>query len=146
MMISEIKEIYLRDLKKLSEEIGLFTDESAIWKTAGDIKNSSGNLCLHLCGNLQHFIGAQIGKTGYVRDRDAEFSSRNIPASKLQEEISKAEAAVTIALDKMKEEELATIYPQTFIGKDVTNGYFLVFLIAHFNYHLGQVNYLRRVL
>jgi hypothetical protein len=70
---------FLRDLEKLKTEISSFKDESNLWKISGDIKNSAGNLCLHLCENLQHFIGAVLGNSGCVRNRDAEFSRKNVP-------------------------------------------------------------------
>ena len=79
-MIETLSQLFLRDLDKLKTEITSFKDEKKIWEISGDIKNSAGNLCLHLCGNLQHFIGAVLGNSGYVRNRDAEFSRKNVPA------------------------------------------------------------------
>ncbi len=145
-MIETIKEILLREIVKLEEEIKSFPDEQLIWKTSGEIKNSAGNLCLHLCGNLQHFIGAELGKTGYARNRDAEFSLKNISKEKLIEEIRKAKDVVGATLDKLSEDDLLKIYPQSFIPKEVTTEYFLVHLLSHFDYHLGQINYVRRIL
>lgn len=144
-MLETLNEIFQREIQKLEDEIKSFTDESLIWKTSGEIKNSSGNLCLHLCGNLQHFIGATIGKTGYVRNRDAEFSSTNISKEKLAEEIQQTKETVMVSLKKISDADLQAIYPQTFINKDVTTEYFLIHLLSHLDYHLGQINYLRRM-
>ena len=83
MFKDELVEIFIRDLDKLEQEINAYSDESRLWVIKSEIKNSAGNLCLHLTGNLQHFIGAVLGKTGYVRNRDAEFSDKNIPRSRL---------------------------------------------------------------
>jgi uncharacterized damage-inducible protein DinB len=145
-MIETLKEILLREIGKLEEEIKSFPDEQFLWKTSGEIKNSAGNLCLHVCGNLQHFIGAELGNTGYVRNRDAEFASKNISKEKLIEEIRAAKKAVSATLEKLSEADLQKTYPQSFIPKEVTTAYFLVHLLAHFDYHLGQINYLRRIL
>jgi len=145
-MTETLKEILLREIVKLEDEIKSFSDEQLLWKTAGEIKNSAGNLCLHLCGNLQHFIGAELGKTGYVRNRDAEFSSKNISKEKLIAEIQKAKNAVASSLEKLSEADLQKVYPQNFIGKEITTEYFLVHLLSHVDYHLGQINYLRRIL
>ena len=144
-MIDTFKEILLREIVKLEEEIKSFSDEESLWKTVGEIKNSAGNLCLHLCGNLRHFIGAELGKIGYVRNRDAEFSSRNISKEKLLEEIQEAKKSVETSLDKLSESDLQKVYPQIFIPKEVTTEYFLIHLLSHFDYHLGQINYLRRM-
>jgi len=77
--IASINKIIERDLNKLEEEINLYSSEETIWKIDREIKNSGGNLCLHLCGNLQHFIGAILGKTGYIRNRDNEFIAKATP-------------------------------------------------------------------
>jgi len=82
-MIESVKKLFGRDLRRLFREIEAFDNEAALWQTGGDVKNSAGNLCLHLCGNLQTYIGAVLGGTGYVRDRDAEFSLKDIPREKL---------------------------------------------------------------
>ena len=60
-----ISQLLQRDLEKLKTEISSFKDEKKIWEISGEVKNSAGNLCLHLCGNLQHFIGAALGNSGY---------------------------------------------------------------------------------
>ena len=143
-MLETIKEILLREITKLEEEIKSFPDEKLIWQTFGEIKNSGGNLCLHLCGNLQHFIGAELGKTGYIRNRDAEFSTASLSKEKLLEEIERTKNSVRTTLEKIPEHDLQKTYPQNFIPKDVTTGFFLVHLVSHFDYHLGQINYLRR--
>lgn len=145
-MIEPLKDIFLRELLKLEDEIKNFPDEPSLWKTSGDIKNSAGNLCMHLCGNLRHFIGSVLGKTGYVRGRDAEFSTKNGARKKLLDDIEDSKQAVKNSLDKMTDDDLQKIYPQNFLGRDVNTEYFLIHLISHFDYHLGQINYLRRML
>jgi len=145
-MRETLTKLFLRDLEKLKTEISSFKDENKIWEISGDIKNSSGNLCLHLCGNLQHFIGAILGNSGYVRNRDAEFSRKDVPIRELVAEIELTTKAVEKSLKEMKEEKLEEIFPINVFGYEMTTGYFLTHLATHLNYHLGQVNYHRRLI
>ena len=150
-MVAEfISEIFERELNKLIEEIKLYPSEASIWKISGGIKNSGGNLCLHICGNLQHFIGNVLGNTGYIRNRDKEFTISNIPASELIIEIKKTIEAVVSTLQKNSEinlEEEYTAFPAHLLGKEkLTKGFFLMHLISHMGYHMGQINYHRRMI
>ena len=144
-MKNSILEIFERDLKKLSDEISAYGEEALIWKTVDGISNSAGNLCLHVCGNLRHFIGATLGHDGYVRNRDAEFSKTNVPREKLLAEIEAASRAVNKALSSMGNEMWNKEYPLNVLGEIRSTEYFLIHLVAHFNYHLGQINYHRRL-
>ena len=145
-MIDILKQLFTSDLEKLKTEISSYTDEMNLWKISGDIKNSGGNLCLHLCGNLQHFIGAVLGNSGYVRKRDAEFSKKNVPVKELVKEVELSITAVENTLNHLKEERLGEKYPRNVFGYEMTTEYFLIHLAAHLNYHLGQINYHRRLL
>lgn len=149
-MVAEFAaEIFERELNKLIEEIKLYPDEKTIWKIAPGIKNSGGNLCLHICGNLQHFIGNVIGNSGYVRNRDREFSD-TVPSSELISEIEKTIKAVVSAFESSPEidlEEEYTAFPAHLLGKEkLTKGFFLMHLISHMDYHIGQINYHRRMI
>lgn len=144
-MKNVIAEILDRDLKKLSDEIQGYADEAQIWKVADGIANSAGNLTLHMCGNLRHFIGATLGGDGYVRNREAEFSSKHISRQKLLSEIEHTKQAVSKALKDLNDEALKKDYPLNVLGEMRTTEFFLIHLVAHFNYHLGQVNYHRRL-
>ena len=145
-MIDILKQLFTSDLEKLKTEISSYTDEMNLWKISGDIKNSGGNLCLHLCGNLQHFIGAVLGNSGYVRKRDAEFSKKNVSVKELVKEVELTITAVENTLNHLKEERLGEKYPRNVFGYEMTTEYFLIHLAAHLNYHLGQINYHRRLL
>jgi len=138
--------MFLRELDKLHEEISLYDNEQDLWKVSGKITNSAGNLCLHLCGNLQHFIGAILGKSGYERNRELEFSAKNISRKDLLNEIQKTRAIVEVTLKNMHEEDLQQIYPVHKSGKEMTTIYLLTHILCHLNYHLGQVNYHRRMI
>lgn len=137
--------LFTRDLNKLAEEIRLYPDEASIWAVAPGIANSGGNLCLHLCGNLQHFIGTVLGGSGYVRNREAEFASKNIPRQQLLDEIEKTKAAISSTLPDLPHEQLHAPYPIEVFGHPMATVFFLMHLATHLGYHLGQVNYHRRL-
>jgi uncharacterized damage-inducible protein DinB len=146
-MLTEILlHLYERDLNKLRAEIEQYSNEADLWKTSGEITNSAGNLSQHLSGNLQHFFGAVLGGTGYVRDRDAEFASTGITKADLLADIDAAETAVKETLAKLTDEDLSKTYPVQVYDQPMTTGHFLTSLATHFNYHLGQINYHRRLL
>lgn len=146
MLRKVLAEIYERDLDKLKAEIEGYSDEADLWKTADGITNSAGTLCLHLTGNLRHFFGAILGGSGYVRDRDAEFASRNVPRNEMLADIDEAKEIVLGTLAGLTEADLDKPYPVEVFGHPMTTGYFLTHLSTHFNYHLGQLNYHRRIL
>ncbi len=143
--LSSISNIILRDLDSLEREIALYPTTDSIWVVKGEIKNSAGNLALHLCGNLQHYIGAVLGKTGYVRDRPKEFSLKDISAKDLVLEIIRTKEAIKSTLPKIDPTSLEKEYPEKVFADPMTTQYFLVHLSAHLGYHLGQVNYHRRL-
>ena len=146
MLIETVKKLINRDLNKLIQEIESYNDERAIWKVDKGISNSAGNLCLHLIGNLNHFIGAVIGKTGYIRNRDLEFSQKDLPVAELVSKIDDTIAMINEVLPKLNEDELSNEFPLLVLNEKTTTGYFLVHLTAHLSYHLGQINYHRRLL
>lgn len=120
--------------------------ENQLWAIDKTISNSAGNLCLHLIGNINTYIGAELGKTGYIRDRPLEFSLKDIPKSELISKIDATIVVVNNALDSLTEADLEAIYPQIVFEKEMTTGYFLVHLSTHLAYHLGQINYHRRLI
>lgn len=136
----------LRDLNNLEQEIGSYPKDQSIWVLSGEIKNTGGNLCLHLCGNLQHFIGAVLGKTGYKRNRESEFSRKDVPTPELLAEIRRTRSAVEETLSRLDDSILGQRYPEDVFGEPMTTQYFLMHLAGHLTYHLGQINYHRRLL
>ena len=129
--IEATTKIMLRDLDKLEKEISLYPSLNSLWVIQGDIKNSGGNLCLHLCGNLQHFIGSVLGKSGYVRDREKEFSLRDISAKDLVLEVIKTKEAIKHTLTKLDPLMLEKDYPVQVFQEPMTTMYFLIHLTAH---------------
>lgn len=146
MLKDTLLEFYERDLQKLAEEINAYENEQVIWMTKEGINNSAGNLCLHLIGNLKHFIGATLGNTGYIRERDKEFSLKNIPKSDLISSVHETKAIVLKTLQKLSAEDLEKDFPLEKHNKIVTTENMLVHLLIHLGYHLGQINYHRRIL
>lgn len=146
MLQETLKQIFKRDLTKLKTEIELYRTESTIWAVDAEIANSAGNLCLHLIGNLNTYIGAVIGKTGYVRERELEFSLKDVPTQELITKIEDTIAVIDKAMSDFPSEQFDEEYPLEVLGSKTTTGYFLVHLATHLGYHLGQVNYHRRLL
>ncbi len=146
MLTETLKLLFERDLKKLSYEIAAYKTEKNIWQIEKNINNSAGNLCLHIIGNLNWFIGAQLGGTGYIRRRELEFSSTNIPRDNLLSEIDKTKSVLDNTLNKITASQLELEYPILVFNKKTTTDYFLIHLTTHLAYHLGQINYHRRLI
>jgi len=146
MLIETLKVLFERDLDKLIHEIELYQKEDNIWITDKEISNSAGNLCLHLIGNINTYIGATIGGTNYVRDRELEFSLKKIPRQELLASIKETKQVVDQSLDMITEAQLNAEYPLLVLEKKTSTMFFLVHLTTHLSYHLGQINYHRRLL
>jgi len=146
MTIDILKSLYNRDLNKLKVEIESYQNEESLWKIDKHILNSGGNLCLHLLGNLNTYIGAELGETGYIRQRDLEFSMKDIPKTELLEKLESLIQIINSTLGKLSDDDLKKDYPTEALGYKMTTEYFLIHLLSHLNYHLGQINYHRRLL
>lgn len=145
MIVNEFKILFERDFEKLFAEINSYSITENLWKIDGTISNSAGNLCLHLIGNLRHYIGKEIGGFDYERNRENEFSAKGISKEDLLNEISFSKDIVSKSLEGMDDSLWPRIYPIQVFGMPMTYGYFLTHLYGHFNYHLGQINYHRRL-
>jgi len=145
-MITELIKLYMRDLNRLNDEILAYPNEIDLWKIDANIKNSGGNLALHIIGNLNHFIGATLGKTAFVRERDNEFKNKNIPRQTITDAIFELKTTLKKALSSLIHEDLNENYPLEVFGKPMSTTYFVIHLYGHLNYHLGQINYHRRLI
>jgi uncharacterized damage-inducible protein DinB len=145
MAIETLKTLFNRDLNKLKLEIGSYQNESKIWSIDKNISNSAGNLCLHLIGNLNTYIGAQIGKTNYIRNRELEFSQKDIPQAVLIAKIESTIVVVNEALEQLTDQELKNEYPLLVFETKTSTEFLLIHLTTHLAYHLGQINYHRRL-
>jgi len=146
MLNNILAKFYERDLRKLIEEINLFKNEEDLWKTAGSVKNSCGNLALHLIGGLNYLIGATLAQTNYVRNRDQEFIRKDVERKELVAQLEELISLINQTLTALTSEQMEAEFPIFFDKPKTSVSYVLVQLLAHLNYHLGQVNYLRRVL
>lgn len=146
MLNNTLAMFYERDLRKLVEEISLFKHEENLWRTVGSIKNAAGNLALHIIGGTNYLIGTNLGNTGYVRDRDQEFTRKGVPRQELVTQLEDLIPMINRTLSALTQEQLDADYPMLFDGVKRPTSYILQQLLLHLNYHLGQVNYLRRVL
>ena len=137
--------ILLRDIAALQREIAAYPDDTSLWALPPGIANSGGTLALHLVGNLRHFIGTVLGHTGFVRTRDAEFASRGISRDALIAELGAAQADVVRTLRHLDPAALDAEYPQALGEMRVGTTVFLLHVVSHFGYHLGQTDYHRRL-
>jgi len=146
MNLEELTKLYLRDMDNLAKEMSSYKNADIIWKTTGEVNNSAGNLCMHLCGNLQHFIGAILGESGYIRNRDNEFNCVDVPLEDILSEIENTKTIISSTLSDLDPKRLSETYPLKVFGYEMSCGYFLMHLLGHLNYHLGQISYHRRIL
>jgi uncharacterized damage-inducible protein DinB len=145
-MIETLKILFSRDLNRLKVEIESYQNESKIWYIDKNISNSAGNLCLHLIGNLNTYIGVQIGKTNYIRNRELEFSQKNVQQAELVAQIDATIVVVNNSLDQLTDKNLKEEYPLLVFEAKTSTEFLLIHLTTHLSYHLGQINYHRRLL
>jgi uncharacterized damage-inducible protein DinB len=141
-----LRVMLLRELRALDREIAAYPDDESLWQTPPGISNSAGTLVLHLAGNLRHFIGAALGESGYVRNRDAEFSTKGLSRETLRAEVKATSADIEHALDRITAAQLEAPYPLLIRERRVRTADWLVHLSVHLGYHLGQIDYHRRLL
>jgi hypothetical protein len=138
--------VFGRDLDALAGQIGSYPDDESVWRVGGTVKNAAATLALHAAGNLEHFIGAALGGTGYVRDRDAEFSARGLSRAEILGRIAHCQESVLSTLTGLSDEEVRAPYPgeEPSHLRGASTHFFLVYLASHLAWHLGQVDYHRR--
>jgi uncharacterized damage-inducible protein DinB len=146
MLTDTLIKLFKRDLNKLIAEVESYSNEQNLWLVKKGVSNSAGNLCLHIVGNLKTFIGAEFGDTGYIRQRDLEFSLKNISRAELITQVNETIVVVENALNTITQEDLKKDYSRRVFEDTMTTEYFLVHLTTHLSYHLGQINYHRRLL
>jgi DinB superfamily len=145
MLLEDLKAIYLREVATLERELDLYPNDESVWKELPGLPNSAGTLILHVAGSLQHFFGATLGNTGYVRNREAEFSKRDVPRIELQKELEAARAGVNAGFANVTEARLSQPFPNKFTDTELSTQLTLLQFLSHLAYHLGQIDYHRRV-
>ena len=143
---SELAALFRRDLAKLSKQIEDFPTDEALWQTLPGVKNSAGNLALHIEGNLSEFVGRQLGGLPYQRNRDLEFSSKEGSRADLSARLTKLSESIPAVIEGLNADQLEKEYPQVVLDRPMSTREFLIHLYGHLNWHLGQVDYLRRLL
>jgi uncharacterized damage-inducible protein DinB len=145
-MTQDLIKLYQRDLAKLVTELEAYPNEASLWRVAPEIKNPAGNLALHIVGNLNLFIGVDLGGTDFKRDRDAEFNNKNIPRAELIAMVKATMGMIQTVLEGLDNAKLEQVFPKETLGYPMTTNYFLLHLYGHLNWHLGQINYHRRLI
>ena len=145
-MVPTLMLLLTRELRAVKRQLEAFPDDESVWRSVPGLPNTAGTLALHVAGNLQHFLGAILGGDGYRRDRDAEFSRRGVPRSELLRGIDAAIASVERTLTGLSDEKLSATYPEPIAQRRVATRDFLLHLATHLSYHLGQMDYHRRVI
>ena len=145
MLSSELAALLARDLERLIQELTAFPDTASVWTTTPGVTNAAATLALHLEGNLREYIGRQLGGIEYARDRPIEFSKRGVEQPDLVARIEAVRAMVPQVIEALSEKRLAAIYPEQVLGAPLTTRQFVIHLSGHLNYHLGQIDYLRRI-
>ncbi len=145
MLNSVLANFYERDIRKLIEEVNLFRNEEDLWRTHGSVKNSAGNLVLHIIGGLNHLIGATLAQTGYLRDRGQEFIRKGVERKYLVSQLEELVPMINKTVNGLTPENMEAEYPIFFDYPKASTSYVLLQLLLHLNYHLEQVNYLRRI-
>lgn len=151
-MLNELRAVLVRDLDAAARAVEAYPSDDALWRIVPGITNPGGALARHLAGNLRHFIGVVLGKGTYVRDRDAEFAARGLTRAVVAEELRAGAREVDAAMQRLSarprgevEALLSAPFPVLVLGKQFTTAQFLTHLVAHFGYHVGQLDYHRRM-
>ncbi len=141
-----LAELFRRDLTRLIQQIEAFPNDEMLWLTVPGITNPAGNLALHLEGNLREYIGRQLGQLPYRRDRPTEFAAKGIPGKELVRRVTELKNLIPPVVRSLSEETMEMEYPEQVLEKPLSTRAFLIHLYGHLNWHLGQIDYLRRTL
>jgi hypothetical protein len=138
---SVLADRYTSNAKRIHELASPLT-EIQFWQKPFPYGNSFGHLVLHLTGNLNYYIGAQIAKTGYVRDRPREFNDPNPPSKDAAlKRFDDAVAVVVRTIHAQSPEDWAADYSG--VGANALNRLNMVMqCAAHMQHHIGQMIYL----
>jgi len=141
----ELANLFHRDITRLLQEVRAFPETAALWKTAPGVANAAGTLVLHLEGNLREYVGRQLGAIAYARDRPREFSARDVALDELVRRVEAVREMVPTVVRAIPDARLAAPYPEPYDGAVLSTQMFLIHLLTHLDYHLGQIDYLRRI-
>ena len=143
---SDLAFLFSRDLTRLGQQIEAFPDDEKLWQTLPGVLNPAGNLALHIEGNLREFVGRQLGKLPYKRNRELEFSLRGMPRDEIGRRLAELRQSIPAVIQELSTEQMEMEYPEVVFEVATTTRQFLIHLYGHLNWHLGQIDYLRRIL
>lgn len=145
MTQNSLAPLFRRDLTRLGQQIDALPNDDALWQTLPGVTNAAGNLVLHIEGNLREYVGRQLGKLPYRRNRELEFSLQGMSRSELGARIGELRLSIPSVIEGITLEQMEMEYPEVVLGVAVSTQQFLIHLYGHLNWHLGQVDYLRRI-
>jgi hypothetical protein len=145
-MMQDLADLFRRDLTRLGQELRAFPDEATVWATLPGVLNSAGTITRHLEGNLRHYIGFQLGAVPFTRVREEEFGGASIPTAELVRRIEHLQSFIPDIVARLPQTQLEAIFSESLWGGERVTSQFLLHLYGHFNFHLGQIGYLRRIL
>lgn len=145
VIAAELAQLFARDLTRLRQQVEAFPDTASLWATAPGVTNAAGTLALHLEGNLREYVGRQLGGVAYTRDRAAEFARRDVTQADLVARIDEVRRQIPATVAALTDTQLDADFPEAVLGRPMSARQFLMHLAGHLNYHLGQIDYLRRV-
>lgn len=143
---NELASLFRRDLARLNKQIEGFPDDESLWQIVPGVTNTAGNLALHLEGNLREFVGRQLGQLPYTRNRELEFSAKGVTKQELGTRLAELSESIPSVVESLSAAQMDQEYPQIVLGSPTSTSEFLIHLYGHLNWHLGQVDYLRRIL
>jgi len=142
----DLARLYRRELTRLRQQIEAFPNDETLWQTLPGITNPAGNLVLHLEGNLREYIGRQLGKLPYQRTRDLEFNTKGLSQRDLLVRIDELHKTIPPVIEGLTHEQMDAQYPEQVLGVPMTVQMFVIHLCGHLNWHLGQIDYVHRIL
>lgn len=141
----DLAPLYRRDLTRLRQQIEAFPNDETLWQTLPGITNPAGNLMLHLEGNLREYIGRQLGGLPYQRKRELEFNTKGLSKEDLLTRIAELYLTIPDIIEKLTPAQMEAEYPEQVLGVPMTTQQFVIHLAGHLNWHLGQFDYIRRI-
>ena len=146
MTASDLAFLFSRDLTRLGQQIEAFPDDETLWETLPGVLNPAGNLALHIEGNLLEYVGRQLGKLPYERNRELEFSLRGMSRHEIGRRMAELGQSIPAVVQDLSEERMDQEYPEVVLKVPTSTQEFLIHLYGHLSWHLGQIDYLRRIL
>jgi uncharacterized damage-inducible protein DinB len=146
-VVASTLDSYYEEVRDKIHELLAPISTERLWAKPYPYANSIGHLLLHLTGNLNNYVGAQIAKTGYVRNRPLEFTDASKhPKEKVLADFDAAIAMVVATIRKQSSEDWAAPYSDPTEPRTNTRFGCFMRMAAHAYHHTGQIIYLTKEL